>query len=111
MEARLLKEMGRDISDESLRGGKGIGSRFLLVIGDDTDAATKEAAKRIADSFDGTVEARSARRRGIVLVRPDGYIAYATRSRDGVQTMTSLRSILERQTNYRASQSRTLQEH
>jgi 2-polyprenyl-6-methoxyphenol hydroxylase-like FAD-dependent oxidoreductase len=95
----IVEGNGERYFDESLRGGNGISSRFLLVIGDDTDPATKEAAKRIADSFDGTVEARSARRRGIVLVRPDGYIAYATRSRDGVQTMTSLRSILERQTN------------
>jgi len=95
----IVEGNGERYFDESLRGGNGIGSRFLLVIGDDTDAATKEAAKRLADSSEGDVEVRSARRRGMALVRPDGYIAYAARSRDGVPTMTSLRSVLERQTN------------
>jgi hypothetical protein len=39
------------------------------------------------------------------LVRPDGYFAFATHNRRGTEVMSSLRSVLERQTDRLASPS------
>jgi 2-polyprenyl-6-methoxyphenol hydroxylase-like FAD-dependent oxidoreductase len=94
----IVEGAGRRYFDDSIRGGKGIGSRFLIVIGDDTNSLTTEAAKQLCGSISDIVELRLAGRQGITLVRPDGYIAHATQERDGISALASLRSVLARQT-------------
>ena len=69
------------------------------MIGEDEEAATKEAAKQFVDSFRDFIELRSTRNPGVMLIRPDGYIAYASQSRDGVAGLASVRSVLQRQTD------------
>jgi 2-polyprenyl-6-methoxyphenol hydroxylase-like FAD-dependent oxidoreductase len=96
----IIEGDGKRYFDDSLRGGNGIGSRFLLFLGDDASAPAKEAAKRFCESLNGLVELRLARRPGITLVRPDGYIAYTGGSRGGTATLKSVRSLLQRQTGY-----------
>jgi 2-polyprenyl-6-methoxyphenol hydroxylase-like FAD-dependent oxidoreductase len=98
-ESPIVEGPGKRYFDDSMRGGKGIGSRFLVMIADDTDSSTREAAKQLCESFSDIVELRSSRNSGITLVRPDGYIAYATHSRDGASALASVRSVLERQTD------------
>jgi 4,5-epoxidase len=88
---------GRRYFDCSLRGGKGIGSRFLLTIGDDADSSTTNAAKEVCESLSGVVELRSVRQHGVALVRPDGYVAYRSHKRGGVEAIAAARSVLERQ--------------
>jgi AhpD family alkylhydroperoxidase len=95
----IVEGPGKRYFDDSMGGGKGISSRFLVMIDDDTDSSTKEAAKQLCESFSDIVELRSSRNSGITLVRPDGYIAYATHSRGGSPALASLRSVLERQTD------------
>lgn len=97
----IVEGPGKRHFDDSVRGGKGILSRFLLVLDSDADSSTTEAAKQLAGSFTDVLELRLARRPGVMLVRPDGYIAYATHSRDGVSALASLRSVLERHTGQR----------
>ncbi len=75
-----------------------MGSRFLVMIGADEESATQEAAKQLCGVFSDIVELRSTRHPGITLVRPDGYIAYATESRNRDSALASLRSVLQRQT-------------
>jgi hypothetical protein len=82
-----------------MRGGKGVGSRFLMMVGDDTEPSTKEAAERLGESSSDVVEVRWSRNPGLTLVRPDGYIAYAAHHRGGAPALASLRSVLERQTD------------
>jgi 2-polyprenyl-6-methoxyphenol hydroxylase-like FAD-dependent oxidoreductase len=95
----IVEGDGKRYFDESLRGGKGIGSGFLLFLGDDAGASAKETAKRFCESLNGLVELRFARRPGITLVRPDGYIAYSGGSRGGLATLEPVRSLLQRQTD------------
>jgi 2-polyprenyl-6-methoxyphenol hydroxylase-like FAD-dependent oxidoreductase len=95
----IVEGAGTRYFDDSLRGGDGIRSRFLLVFDDGVDSSTKEAATQLAGSFSDIVELRSARRQGVTLVRPDGYIAYSAHSRDGMAALKSVRSLLERQTH------------
>ena len=52
-----------------------------------------------AESFSDIVELRLGPRHDITLVRPDGYIAYSAHNREGIAALTSVRSLLERQTN------------
>jgi 2-polyprenyl-6-methoxyphenol hydroxylase-like FAD-dependent oxidoreductase len=94
----IVEGAGERYFDNSLRGGDGIRSRFLLVLGDDAESATEEAAKQFARSFTQIVELRLAGRQGVTLVRPDGYIAYAARNGDSIVALGSMRSLLERQT-------------
>ena len=70
--------------DNSLRGGDGIRSRFLLVVGDDAESATEEAVKQLAQSFTQIVELPTDGRQGVTLVRPDGYMAYAAPNGDSI---------------------------
>ena len=95
----IVEGPGMRFFDESLRGGKGIVSRFLLIIGQDTDPSILETAKQLCETSSEIVELRVVPYRGIALVRPDGYIAYAADGRDRVSAIASLRSVLARQTN------------
>ena len=95
----IVEGPGMRFFDESLRGGKGIVSRFLLIIGQDTDPLILETAKQLCETSSEIVELRVVSYRGIALVRPDGYIAYAADGRDRVSAIASLRSVLARQTN------------
>jgi 2-polyprenyl-6-methoxyphenol hydroxylase-like FAD-dependent oxidoreductase len=95
----IVEGAGERYFDDSLRGGKGIGSRFLLVFNDDADPSATEAAKQLAGSLSDRIELRLARRHDTILVRPDGYIAYSAKNGDGIAALKSVRSVLERQTN------------
>ena len=93
-EARSSREPGSGIFDDSLRGGKGIVSRFLLMV----DEASASEAKQLSESYRDLVEVRSFGSSGMILVRPDGYIAYEAHGRVGTEELASLRDVLDRQT-------------
>lgn len=92
----IIEGTGKRFFDDSLRGGKGIGSRFLLVASNSEDAKNKAAALQLAKSLENIVEVRFGNRDDMALVRPDGYIAYSTHHRTG-SALNSVRSILQRQ--------------
>jgi len=94
----IIEGPGKRYLDDSMRGGKGLGSRFLVMIGEDQVAATKDAAKELCDSFSDIVELRSSRCSGIALVRPDGYIAHSVQDGNDAAAWSSMRLLLERQT-------------
>ena len=66
----IVEGAGRRYFDDSLRGGDGIRSRFLLMC--DSESAIREAADELAASFSDVVERRAGPRHEIMLVRPDG---------------------------------------
>jgi 2-polyprenyl-6-methoxyphenol hydroxylase-like FAD-dependent oxidoreductase len=90
----IVEGPGARYFDGSIRGGNGIGSRFLVLLNEDT--ASTDAAKKLFESFRGVLERRISVRPGMTLVRPDGYIAFAAEhcSRSELE---SVRSLLQRQ--------------
>jgi 2-polyprenyl-6-methoxyphenol hydroxylase-like FAD-dependent oxidoreductase len=103
----IIEGPGKRYFDDSLRGGKGIGSRFLLMFDDTADSSMKEGAKQVVASFGDIVELRLARHKGITLVRPDGYVAYSADSGDSATALNSVRLVLERQTRQPSVTSRS----
>jgi 2-polyprenyl-6-methoxyphenol hydroxylase-like FAD-dependent oxidoreductase len=95
----IVEGPGKRYLDDSIRGGPGIKSRFLLVLPTDADSAIAEAAGQLCASRSDVVELRRSAQSGITLVRPDGYIAYAGESRDAAQMLASMRALLDRQTD------------
>jgi len=95
----IVEGAGKRYFDDSLRGGDGIRSRFLLLCDDTADASVREAATQLAGSFHDVVELRFGPRRGVTLVRPDGYIAYSADSQNGIAVAKSVRWVLELQMN------------
>jgi 2-polyprenyl-6-methoxyphenol hydroxylase-like FAD-dependent oxidoreductase len=93
----IVEGAGERYFDDSLRGGNGIRSRFVLLFGDDAGAAAKENAQKLAASFPEVVDLRSKPGRGVTLVRPDGYIAFSAHH-DNTAALDSVRGLLERQT-------------
>jgi len=93
----IVEGPGNRYWDESLRGGKGVGGRFLLMVGEGEESSTREGARQLCESLGDVVEMRAIRGAGMSLVRPDGYLAYGTH-RGGTAALRSLRSVLERQT-------------
>lgn len=92
----LVEGPGKRYLEDSMRGGSGIGSRFLLLIHEDENIPLKTAAQQLCAMFDDVAEFRSSQKPGITLVRPDGYVAYETRSHDTVASLDAVRSLLER---------------
>ena len=95
----IIEGPGKRYLDDSMRGGKGISGRFLIMIADEKESSTKEAARQLCGSFGDIVEFRTSREAGIKLVRPDGYLAYSEHNGDSLAALRSVRKILERQTN------------
>jgi hypothetical protein len=89
---------GKEYFDDSMRGGKGIRSRFLLLV-DDKEVPAKEAARQLCDSFSDIVELRPSESPGLKLVRPDGYVAYSAHNGNSAAVLGSVRTLLERQTH------------
>lgn len=94
----IVEGAGSRYWDDSLRGGKGIANRFLLLLGGDAEAGATNAATRFSESSGDLVELRRVRQPGLTLVRPDGYVACAGASSDSGAVLESMRLLLERQT-------------
>jgi 2-polyprenyl-6-methoxyphenol hydroxylase-like FAD-dependent oxidoreductase len=94
----IVEGPGKRYFDETVRGGNGIRSHFLLLIGENEQPAVKDGAKQLCESLRNAVEPRSAPQRGITLIRPDGYEAYSSQDSDGISALAEVRSVLERQT-------------
>ncbi len=101
----IVEGPGKRYFDDSLRGGKGIGSRFLLFLGNKADGSAKGAAKQLVESFSEVVELRFFNNPGLLLVRPDGYIAYSSHTGD-TAAFEAIRSVLQCQTISAAPQKR-----
>src|SRR4030095_15809176 len=91
----IVEGPGERYFDDSMRGGDGIRSRFLLFCDDHADPGIKDAATQLVDSFPEIVELRRRPRQEVTLVRPDGYLAYSSHGHDGMAAVDSIRSLLE----------------
>jgi len=83
--------------DNSLRGGQGIVSRYLLLMGKDLSASLQAAARQMGLAFQDVLEVRFGSQHGIALVRPDGYLAYQGQRGEGMTALEKIFSLLERQ--------------
>ena len=92
----IVEGPGKRYFEDFVRGGKGFGGRFLLIVGNEAEPSTRTLAQQLVEQFPGIAELRSDEHPGITLVRPDGYVAYS--SGDGPAALQSVRSLLERQT-------------
>ena len=92
----IVEGPGKRYFDDSMRGGQGIRSQFLLMM-DEKDSSIREAAEGLCRSFGDVVDLRPVRRPGITLVRPDGYVAYEAHS-GSVEALAAVCAVLERQT-------------
>ncbi len=99
----IVDGAGKRFFDDSLRGGEGIRSRFLLFCDDGGDSPFTEAAKQLVEARRDVVELRPGARPEITLVRPDGYIAYSAHGHDRMAALESVRSVLEKQTRSSAA--------
>ena len=95
----IVEGPGERYVDDTIRGGGGIKSRFLLVVPNDADSAVAEAAAQICASRRDVVELRRSAQSGITLVRPDGYVAYVSERPDAAQMLAHVSALLDRQTN------------
>jgi 2-polyprenyl-6-methoxyphenol hydroxylase-like FAD-dependent oxidoreductase len=86
----IVEGAGKRYFDDSIRGGNGIRSRFLLMLGNDAKPMVADAAQQLVASLPHVVALRSVPQEGITLVRPDGYIAYEAKH----SSMAALDSIL-----------------
>jgi 2-polyprenyl-6-methoxyphenol hydroxylase-like FAD-dependent oxidoreductase len=93
----IVEGAGERFFDDSIRGGKGILNRFLLVVGEDAKPEASDSARHLAASFADVLELRTLPQHGITLVRPDGYVAYLTSNANSETALGEIRSLIERQ--------------
>jgi 2-polyprenyl-6-methoxyphenol hydroxylase-like FAD-dependent oxidoreductase len=104
----IVEGAGERFFEASIRGGKGILNRFLLVLDDKAPSNMKEAAKQLAANFSDVLELRFEDRDGITLLRPDGYIAYSEHNSNDLAGLKSVRSLVERQTTPQTAAARVV---
>jgi 2-polyprenyl-6-methoxyphenol hydroxylase-like FAD-dependent oxidoreductase len=97
----IVEGPGKRYLDDSMRGGNGIRDRFLLLMDEHLEASVQEEAKQFSDSVSDVVEFRPSIESGVKLVRPDGYLAYASNAstqKAALAAIAEIRPLLERQT-------------
>jgi hypothetical protein len=94
----IVQGSGQRYFDDSLRGGQGIGSRFLLLLGNEAAASEKEAAAQFCRSSNDLVELRLVPQHGMKLLRPDGYLAFVAAGAHFETDLESMQALLEHQT-------------
>ena len=99
----IIEGAGQRYFDDSVRGGKLL-HRFVLMLGSDADQSVQAAAKQLAGAMTDVVElnveggaGKSDERKGMTLLRPDGYVAYSSHTADP-SALDSVRELLQRQT-------------
>ena len=98
----IVEGLGTRFFDQSLRGGNGITRRFLLFSGEVHDERTHDALRRLVASANEVLELRPTRDSGLMLVRPDGYLAYSSSETDS-NSLNAVRELLDRQLATRAA--------
>jgi len=92
----IIEGPGERYFDNSLRGGNGIQSRYLILLNSKPHEISG-AAQELADQYSDVLELRLADVDEAKLVRPDGYVAYSGDRRNDSSTINSIRSLLETQ--------------
>lgn len=95
----IIEGAGERLFDDTMRGGSGIGSRFLLVGGGREEGAHTEAAQQFVQALGEVVELRRTNHEGTMLVRPDGYVAYSNPHAMGMVELNAVRALLARQSH------------
>ncbi|HEX5459288.1 MAG TPA: FAD-dependent monooxygenase [Steroidobacteraceae bacterium] len=93
----IIEGDGRRYFDETIRGGSGIGSRFILFVGKDAPPRAREAAAALCTGLGDLTELRDGAGEDITLVRPDGYVACVVRRPDTPSALAPLRTLIESQ--------------
>jgi hypothetical protein len=93
----IVEGAGKRYFDDSIRGGNGIRSRFLLMLGNDAKPAVVEGANQFVASLADLVAVRPVQQEGVTLVRPDGYIAYQTKH-SSIDAIASIQALVDAQT-------------
>jgi 2-polyprenyl-6-methoxyphenol hydroxylase-like FAD-dependent oxidoreductase len=93
----IVEGPGKRYLDDAMRGEKGIGRRFLLILNEDSSPSEWAAAKDLCESRGDMLEWRAASTPGLTLVRPDGYAAYSADA-FGETELAEVRAVLELQT-------------
>src|SRR5215831_12018587 len=89
----IIEGPGTRYFNDSLRGGN-IRSKFLLFA---QDGDSLQSARESFQSYSEIVELRPSHEPGIQLVRPDGYVAYATHSNDVDKAFVAVNDLLQSQ--------------
>lgn len=93
----LVEGPGERYFEDSMRGGEGIRSRFLVFANYDGEPTKTQAASQLSKSLGEIVELRPSKSPGWKLVRPDGYVAYTSHDGDPEDATVAMRSLLLKQ--------------
>ena len=88
----VIDGSGSRFLDDSMRGGRGIGSRFLLMT-DSPGIGTAELGQKYGD----VIEIRRAKAPGVTLVRPDGYVAFTSHRSGDPRSLDAVQALLSKQ--------------
>jgi 2-polyprenyl-6-methoxyphenol hydroxylase-like FAD-dependent oxidoreductase len=88
----IVEGPGSRYLDDSMRGGTGIRSRFLVMAND-----TTQGLDELSSKFGEVIDLRKARRPGLTLVRPDGYVAYESHRKEDSNSVSEIESLLLKQ--------------
>jgi hypothetical protein len=93
----IVEGAGKRYFDDSILGGNGIRSRFLLMLGNDAKPIVVDAAQELVASQPDVLALRPAQQEGTTLVRPGGYIAYESKH-SGMDAIDSILALVHAQT-------------
>lgn len=88
---------GEHYFDSSLRGGEGIKSRYILLMGDQLEEPIVKKTEELVNQWQDRLELRRTAGYAMLLVRPDGYLAYVENDGDNNQTLKNINNMMQYQ--------------
>ena len=92
----IVEGEGRRYFDPSMTGGDGIRNRYLLLLPLGADASLIDSARQFVEARPSLVELRQGRETDLLLVRPDGYVAYDEKHPRGDATWKAIGKLIDR---------------
>jgi len=92
----IIEGAGERYFDPSMAGGDGVRRRYLLMLPRGAKASLIEAARQFVESHAEIVEFRQGRGSELLLVRPDGYMAYRSPHPNGIAPFEAMRGVISR---------------
>lgn len=89
----IIEGPGERYLDDSMRGGYGIRQKFLLIAESGKVPTVSEQIRALTN----VIEIRPSQMPGIKLIRPDGYVSYASRNSGG-GAIANLKLLIAKQT-------------
>jgi len=99
----IVEGGGDRLFEDFMRGGGIPSAQFVLLLPNETSPSLRDSVQALQAEFNDVLTVRTSQTAGVLLVRPDGYVAFSGNSAHEEKAIQSIRSLLIEMTREHAT--------